>query len=207
MRCRACGRTITDEAYCPQCGARIQDDDGRSPHAVRDSVSNRRRSGRAEEVTLWSGSFSWKGLFRELAAAVAATVGLVYGKLNIIEPTVQQFAIPAIGVIWLALGLWLVYQKLSVSYRLTDQRLIHERGILYRRFNRIEVIDIDDVGFEQGLIERVIDVGRIRVDSSDVSHRRGLLLNGINRPRYVYELIDEARREERLRYGLHVEAI
>ncbi len=206
MHCHGCGRRIVDEAYCPECGERVLDEP-RASRAVRQERSGLRGASQDEEVTLWAGSFSWKGLFRELAAAVAATVGLIYGKLNILEPTVQQFAVPAIGVIWLALGLWLVYQKLSVSYRLTDQRLIHERGILYRRFNRIEVIDIDDVGFEQGLIERVIDVGRIRVDSSDVSHRRGLLLNGINRPRYVYELIDEARREERLRYGLHVEAI
>ena len=206
MRCSACGREISDEAYCPQCGTQTDFADRRSSRAG-DARFGRRSSSRSEEVTLWSGSFSWKGLFRELFAAIVATFALVYAKLNIMEPTAQQFAIPAIGVIWLALAIWLVYQKLSVNYRLTNQRLVHERGILYRRVNRIEVIDIDDVGFAQGLIERMIGVGRIRVDSSDVSHRRGLVLNGIDNPRYVYEMIDDARREERMRYGLHVEAI
>ena len=209
MRCRACGRTLEDEEYCPQCGSRVVDRDNskasRPPESFRRSLQP--RGSRDEEVTLWAGSFSWKGLFRELVGCVVTTVVLIYAKLNVNDPGVQVYAIPGIGLIWLGFGVWLLYQKLNVSYRLTSQRLIHKRGILYRRVNRIEAIDIDDVGYEQGLVERIIDVGRIYVDTSDVSHRRGLILNGINHPHDVCELIDKARRDERMRYGLHVEAI
>jgi len=102
------------------------------------------------------------------------------------------------------LGLLLIYRKLDVSYRLSNHRLMHETGILYRRNHRIEVIDIDDLSFEQGIVERLVNVGRIRVATSDISDR-DLLMVGIDQPREVYERIERARRKERMRYGLHVE--
>lgn len=208
MRCPGCGRSVQQEDYCSKCGTKIvaAHDDVKDSHPV-ESRSARGRREPVDEVVLWKGSFSWKGLLREFAVCALATVGLAWLKLNFSDPPIQQYAIPAIVLVWCALLLWLLYQKLNVSYQLTNQRLIHERGILYRRVNRIETIDIDDIGYEQGLIERAIGVGKIRVSSSDVSHRRGLMLVGINHPREVSELIEKARRDERMRYGLHVEAV
>lgn len=145
-------------------------------------------------------------MIREMGIALFATIALFYLRATVGDPVVQQFAIPVVGMIWVGLFLLLVYRKLDVSYRLSNHRLMHETGILYRRNHRIEVIDIDDLSFEQGLIERMINVGRIRVATSDVSDR-DLLMVGIDAPRDVYETIERARRQERMRYGLHVEAV
>ena len=65
---------------------------------------------------------------------------------------------------------------------LTNQRFIHESGILRRVSDRIEVLDIDDITFEQGIIERLVGVGTIRVMSSDRSHPE-LLMYGIENVR------------------------
>ena len=54
---------------------------------------------------------------------------------------------------------------MSVHYLLTTQRFIHETGILRRVNDRIELLDMDDITFEQGLLERLVGVGTIRIAS------------------------------------------
>ena len=107
---------------------------------------------------------------------------------------------------WLGLGAMVVFQKLDVHYELTNQRLVHKVGILRRITNRIEVIDIDDVTFEQGIIERLLGVGSIAIFSSDRTDP-SILMSGIDEVFEVAELIDEARRAERVRRGIHIEAV
>ncbi len=221
MRCRACGNRLrpTDD-YCPQCGAQVAGRQMADPQAGKlgDGVGEpgdmserhfpRRRPALAtdEEQTLWQGTFSWKAMIRETCVAAGLSVGLLLASFNAAEPGTSTLALQTLGLLWLLwLGL-LMFRKLDVSYTLTNQRLIHRRGILYRRTSRIEAIDIDDLTYEQGLLERLLNVGRIRVDSSDVTNRE-LLLEGIDRPRDVCELIEQARRNERRKYGLHIEAV
>ena len=96
--------------------------------------------------------------------------------------------------------------RLSVEYTLTTQRLIHKHGLLHRVTNRVEVIDIDDVSYSQGPIERLLGVGTIKLLSSDVSDPQ-LVLRGIDNVQKVATLIDNARREERRRRGLYLESV
>ncbi len=65
---------------------------------------------------------------------------------------------------------------------------------------------MDDVTFVQGIIQRMLSVGTIRVSSSDRTHPE-LVLLGIDNVEKVADLIDDARRKERRRRGLHIEAI
>ena len=108
--------------------------------------------------------------------------------------------------VWLYLIGLLVYRKLSVRYELTTERFIHEVGILRRVTDRIEVIDIDDVNYTQGIIERMVGVGTIKISSSDRSHPE-LTMRGIDDVKRIADEIDDVRRAERRRRGLHIEAI
>ncbi len=157
------------------------------------------------EEVLWEDTFSWKAMYREMIGGIFLSVAVPM-VLAATAPDLQRWTLPAIALVWAAIGLLLLYRKLDVWYTLTNQRLLHHKGILNRRVNRVEAIDIDDLYFEQGLIERLIGVGRITIRSSDASHPR-LMLNGIDRVRDVYETIERARRTERMRHGLHVEAV
>jgi membrane protein YdbS with pleckstrin-like domain len=112
----------------------------------------------------------------------------------------------AVLAMWIFLLLRLVYHQLSLRYSLTSQRLIHEHGILWRRTDRIEAIDIDDVTFSQGPIERMLGVGTVRITSSDQSTPEFTLV-GIEDARRVATLIDEVRRKERRKRGVHIESI
>jgi uncharacterized membrane protein YdbT with pleckstrin-like domain len=100
----------------------------------------------------------------------------------------------------------LAYRKLSIRYRVTTQRLFHEEGILRRTTNRVELIDADDVTVEQSIFDRMMNVGTVRIESSDRTDPE-LFLVGIDAPLDVAEKIDAARRTERTRRGIHIETV
>jgi uncharacterized membrane protein YdbT with pleckstrin-like domain len=112
----------------------------------------------------------------------------------------------AVLIFWwvIAIGGY-VYKRLSVQYELTTQRFVHQAGILVRRTDRIEVLDIDDVSFTQGIIQRMLGVGTIRLTSSDRTHPE-LVLNGIDKVQEIASMVDDVRRAERRRRSLHIEA-
>ncbi|MEM8679767.1 MAG: PH domain-containing protein [Planctomycetota bacterium] len=181
--------------FCRRCGARV---------AVAAQAAD--ASPDDAEVVLWRGTFSWKGLLRWWLAAGLITLGLPVLAAVTAEPQLQQLCLPVIGVSWGAALALLVYKKLTVYYVLSNQRLVHEQGFFYRQVDRLEVIDIDDLRYEQSILERLVGTGRILVTSSDRSNPV-LELDGIDRASELFELLDRARREERLRHGVHIETI
>lgn len=163
-----------------------------------------------EEREIWSGTFSNKAMLGHalgvllvsiLLLIVVASVGALRGSFKI-----WLAAIALIGIHWLVLGGILVYHKLSRHYELTTQRFKHRAGILTRTSDRIELIDIDDVRVKQGPIQAMVGVGNVVITSSDATHPE-LILQGIENVRDVADLIDDARRAERRKRGLHIEAI
>ncbi|MDB4621304.1 PH domain-containing protein [Rubripirellula sp.] len=160
------------------------------------------------EEELWNGGYSAKamvGTWLLIAILSVATLILphlvpIFGFLTFL---------PSLGVIFLV---WVVgavvygWRRFGVHYELTSQRFIHQTGILTRDTDRIEVIDIDDVSFTQGPVQRMFGVGRITVTSSDRSHPL-LHMIGIADVKSVAGLIDDVRRKERRRRSLHIEAI
>ncbi len=107
---------------------------------------------------------------------------------------------------WLAAIAIALYRMYVDHYELTSQRLKHRHGILFRHNDRIELIDIDDVMYRQGPVQTALGLGTIEITSSDTSHPQ-FLVSGIDDVRKVADLIDDARRAERRKRGLHIEAI
>lgn len=214
LTCSQCQAAVDDGAtFCPQCGARLSGTagpaGGNPPEAdaaprerlVAAGAAATRRGG--PEVELWTGTYSAKAMIPAFVVA---------GLLSIIVIVGSAFAaavVIGIGVaaaLWLWAGLVLVYRRLSIKYRLTSQRFYHETGILRRVTNRLEVIEMDDISHEQGLIERMLGIGTIKVISSDRSHPE-LVLRGIENVKQVASILDDAMRSERRNRGLYVESM
>lgn len=211
MQCKKCGATAPAEStFCPKCGAALADAPASGgtaapTGAARVAAAARGRGGSPAEEELWAGSYSAKAMVGVFAAAgvltaVSAIVCMFFG-----PPGWIAFLIAA-ALVWGGLGLLYWYRRATVRYRLTTYRFFHETGLLSRVANRLEVIDIDDVMVRQGPIERMFDVGTIRITSSDKTHPE-LDLPGIDRAKHVADLVDGARRAERQRRGLHIESI
>jgi len=157
------------------------------------------------EESVWSGGYSPKAMIGTWLLMGAVSIALL-----ILPLVVAQLAIPValllILLIWVFGGLRYMWRRLSVHYQLTNQRFIHQSGVLTRKTDRIEVIDIDDVSFTQGPVQRMFGVGTIQLTGSDRTHPT-LSMIGIAEVSKVAGLIDDIRRTERRRRSLHIESI
>ena len=225
MRCPACGAEVVQQAvYCHQCGHRL---DSSGPGFATDRPPEDEpaprlsaggcppRTGRRHEQLetepereLWRGGYSSKAMAGGWAISGAISLLLLVAGVLWIPRTAVWWLILLLLMIlpWLYHFAVLCYRRMSVRYLLTTQRFIHERGILRRVTDRIEVLDMDDITFEQGLLERLMGVGTIRIASHDQSNPQ-LELPGIENVKQVATLFDDARLAERRRRGLHVEQI
>lgn len=230
MKCPACGtEAVETGVYCHKCGARLGEsapvtaaDDpppssakdataaGPLPSAgeqLREAVGPRRAASAESERELWVGTYSHRDMWSVWAIDGAITaVLLVIGVVWVSAAWLRWVLVLAVVALWLyGLGT-LLYRRMSARYRLTTKRFLHEKGILRRVTDRIEVIDMDDITVEQTIIDRMTGVGTIKITSSDRTHPV-LVLRGIENVQQVAGIMDETRLEERRRRGLHIESI
>lgn len=157
------------------------------------------------EETLWNGGYSPKAMIGSWATLVVVSIALLVAAIMFTGFSFSvAFAI--IAVLWVLIAANYARMRLGFHYELTSQRFIHKTGLLTRRTDRIEVIDIDDVSYQQGPIQRMFGVGCINITSSDRSDPF-LHLIGIDKVSEVAGLIDDVRRAERRRRSLHIESI
>jgi membrane protein YdbS with pleckstrin-like domain len=227
MNCPTCDANVPGDAtFCPQCGARLTRAAGEPTTFEHDSnaaMSDTARSQGARaaaaagfrppggdapiEEELWTGGYSAKAMYGPwIGAGLATIAGLIAVVLWANDTLGWSIFGIAVLLVWGGLLLTLVIRRLGVKYRLTNHRLFQEKGILRRVTDRIEVIDIDDVTVEQGIFERMLGVGTIRVTSSDRSSPE-LIMPGIDPVKAIADMIDNARRAERQRRGLFIESV
>ncbi|MFZ5832940.1 MAG: PH domain-containing protein [Planctomycetota bacterium] len=220
MLCPSCSAEVSPEAvYCHKCGQRLDAGDEMlapvDPAAQEGSPRERflqaanggAAAGDDPNRELWTGTYSSKAMIGTWIGAGVLTIALLAGWI-IWQPQMLWWLVllGAIACVWIVPTVTLLYRQWSVRYLLTPERLVHESGILHRVTDRIETIDIDDVRVEQGIVERLFKVGTVRIVSSDRSHPE-LLLRGIDDVLKVAGLIDDTRRNERRRRGIHIESV
>ena len=207
--CPECGKQMSTQApSCPQCGYAAPGGPVRFA-AVGEAVPDARR-----ETVIWEGGPSLKLLLvqvlRTLIVLAAAVVAAIF-----VHPLAVAFfedlsagkggrgprdGSPATLILMVIVGSYLVIRAivLSVSvmrlrttrYRLTNQRLVVEQGILSRTLDEVDLRTVDDSGFSQSVLERMQGIGTVWIVASDRTTPR-LALAGIPDPRVLREKIRE----------------
>ncbi|QDV26620.1 PH domain-containing protein [Aureliella helgolandensis] len=158
------------------------------------------------ERSLWKGGYSPKAMYGTWVVSAVVTVlalvlvGLFAGD----QANVWMIVGAVVLLVWCYVIALYMYRRLSMHYELTTQRFVHQEGLLVRQTDRIEVIDIADVSYKQGIVQRMLGVGSVTIESTDRSHPQ-LILRGIDKVPEIASLIDDVRREERRRRSLHIE--
>jgi uncharacterized membrane protein YdbT with pleckstrin-like domain len=169
----------------------------------------------AAERELWQGTPSAKAMLGAIVGAVlfSLAVGLAFflfyrpllTLLSGLSPELARQITRHQEQVWLAfllLALVLVGGRLarlawrlavlkSHRYRVTDQRMVIESGVLSRRIDEIDMRTIEDLDFQQSVVERMLGIGDITVISSDRTSAR-IRLVGLARPRELRELLRNA---------------
>ncbi|HBJ37670.1 MAG TPA: hypothetical protein DDZ51_23515 [Planctomycetaceae bacterium] len=157
------------------------------------------------EQTLWEGNYSAMAMLGYAVSLLIASIALLVVAVIYAVPSIT-ISLIIIAVAWLILGMIYAFRRFGIHYELTNQRFIHQTGLLARRTDRIEVIDIDDVSFFQGPVQRILGIGTIDIASSDRSHPV-VKMPGIADVKRVAGMIDDVRRKERKRRSLHIQTM
>lgn len=130
---------------------------------------------------------SFAGLYLLLGALCVAIWWLGWA----FDTGLPPLAIAAAGLVPLIIGLaysWLV--RLGAEYRLYEDSLEVETGIVSRRIDNLQLFRIRDLGLKQSLLGRIFGVGDITVTSTDQSTPH-LTIRGIDDPRALYDTLRE----------------
>jgi len=199
----------TQAPSCPGCGYAPRAAPARFA-AVGEAPVDRPRT----ETVIWEGGPSLKLLvvqvLRTLIIGGAAVIAAI-----LVHPVAVKFfedlsagrggrgprdGSPATLILMVLVGSYLVIRTivLSVSvlqlrntrYRLTNQRLVVEQGILSRTLSEVDLRAVDDSGFSQSPLERLQGIGTVWIVATDRTTPR-LLMRGIPDPRGMRERIRE----------------
>lgn len=98
----------------------------------------------------------------------------------------------ALACVLLALILLIVPPLASrrVRYRITNYRIDYERGLLGKRIDTLELWHVEDISFQQSLLDRLLKVGKITILSHDDTSPR-LELHGLPNPRPIFDSLKQ----------------
>jgi hypothetical protein len=194
-------------AACPQCGFPFG-----GQTAAGNVFAAATRAAPAEEQILWEGSPSLKAMTVSIVATalfaivVPIAVYLAYAPLrdafagashdtaNLVRAheddarmVIVLCVVAVVGARLLRLG-WRTLALRSHRYGISNQRVMVESGVFSKSLAELDVRTIDDITFNQTLVERMLGIGEISIRSSDQVNPR-LRLVGVPDPRQVREMI------------------
>jgi uncharacterized membrane protein YdbT with pleckstrin-like domain len=147
---------------------------------------------RTGERELYEGRPSWRALmsFYVIGIGVAAAVLVILGLLADNWTTAIVIAAVIAGAT-LVVG---YLRRIATKYLITTQRLRISRGLLRKKVQETRLERVQNVNYEQGLIDRLLGVGTIDFDTAgtDDSEFRFVWVNG---PEDVVRAVDRAIHE------------
>ncbi len=216
MKCPVCNvEAAVGASFCPQCGAKLpllEGADSAPPTrqkpslGMSDGASSRSRGNDVPEEVLWEGSFSPKAMLGGYVLAGVASLVLIGASIWLAGDWYWMLPAAVMVLLWIVLVGKLAAARLGVHYKLTNQMFYHQRGVLTRVTDRIELIEIHDVTYEQGLFDRITNVGQIKIASNDRTDPI-FYVRGLEDVSTVAQLIDKARRGEQVRRGRRIESL
>jgi membrane protein YdbS with pleckstrin-like domain len=202
VTCPDCGRQVsTAAATCPQCNRPL------APQMAAPTLG----ATSAEEI-VWEGLPSLKAMVVEFAVTALFAIALPIGAALVFDPLLSLVAglggparelvatnrptIKTVVILLVVVVVGLRALKLAAHvavlrshrYRISNQRILVESGALSKRIDEIDMRTVEDIEFQQGVLERLLGIGQIAIVAADKKMSRFRLL-GIENPREVRELI------------------
>ena len=201
----------TQAPSCPQCGFAPQVAPVRFAAVGEAALQD---GGRKTETVIWEGSPSLRLLLVQVLRTVIVATAAIIAAV-VVHPMAVKFfedlsagrggrgprdGSPATLLLMVIIGTYLIIRAIvltvsvfrlkTTNYRLTNQRLMVEQGILSRTLDEVDLRTVDDSGFSQSPLERVQGIGTVWILASDRSTPR-LAMRGIPDPRALREKIRE----------------
>jgi uncharacterized membrane protein YdbT with pleckstrin-like domain len=98
------------------------------------------------------------------------------------------------GVVLVILALTVLVgfiRRVATTYRITDRRLNIKRGIISREVQETRLERVQNVNFNQGIIERILQIGDVDFDTAG-SGDYDFVFAGVAQPEDVVKQVDRA---------------
>jgi uncharacterized membrane protein YdbT with pleckstrin-like domain len=80
------------------------------------------------------------------------------------------------------------------TYTITSENVIQRRGIIARNVSEIRLIDIRDIGLEQGVLQRIFECGDLLLSSAGQAGIE-VVFKGIHDPISIQQIINDRRKQ------------
>ena len=149
---------------------------------------------RSGEHELYEGRPSWRALmsFYVLGIGVAVGVLVILGFLADNMGTAVLIAVVIAGLT-LVIG---YFRRISTKYLITTQRLRISRGILRKKVQETRLERVQNVNYEQGVLDRILRVGNVDFDTAGTDDSE-FRFEWVNNPEGVVRAVDQAVEEAR----------
>jgi uncharacterized membrane protein YdbT with pleckstrin-like domain len=153
----------------------------------------------AGERIIFEGHPSWRSIlaFYLKGILIAAAIGVVVALFGDSDGLVFLVVLAVIGITVLVGFI----KRVSTTYTITDRRLNIKRGIVSREVQETRLERVQNVNYDQGVIQRILQVGDVNFDtagSGDYDFR----FDGVDDPGEVVQKVDEAQRAHDASAGL-----
>jgi uncharacterized membrane protein YdbT with pleckstrin-like domain len=159
------------------------------------------------ERDVWSGRYSVRAMGGWIILLGVMGIAFLYVFLKYERPVWIGWAML---ITFIGCGVWLVLvglsRKLVTRYRLTTQRLFVDKGFISRKVDEVELKRVDDVSVQQNIVQRMFNVGDVKVMAPTDPSSPTISVVGICNPIEVKEKIRGLTQELRKK-SLRMEAI
>lgn len=103
-------------------------------------------------------------------------------------PGVWLSVILWVGGVTVAMWPWVMTR--TIRYRISNYRIDYERGLLAKRIDTLELWHVEDITFNQSMMDRLMRVGTITIISNDETTPQ-LALHSVPNPRPLFEALKQ----------------
>jgi len=187
---------------CPDCGKDVSTLATACPHCGRPSPAGLTPmptpAQAPHEETLWKGTPSAMLLAGHIAGILLTIIAIPLLAYFFSKTMDESSASQLVRFGWIATGILALIQLIvflmawlrlrSTMYKVTNQRVLTERGILAKTVDEIDLRYVEDSSFTQSFLHRLLGIGDVTLMSSDKNTPR-YILRAIHDPRGVRETI------------------
>ena len=149
---------------------------------------------RTGERELYEGRPSWRALLSFYLLGIGAAV-LVLVILGLLADSWDTAVVIAVVIAGLTLVIGYL-RRISTKYLITTQRLRITRGIISKKVQETRLERVQNVNYEQGVIDRVLGVGTVDFDTAGTDDSE-FRFAWVNDPEQVVRVVDHASEEAR----------
>jgi len=110
---------------------------------------------------------AWVFLWILAALSFLDPTRLIPDDWTLLGVRLQSYAGALLGLLGLAAVLFAEFKRLTIRYTVTDSRIIRKDGIVRRKTNQMPFNKIERVELDQGLIQRIFNLGDIVLDTGE----------------------------------------